>query len=156
MAELVTLNIQDFRNEWLSLALVISFLYHWAISYFTDYDRIFRIIIEDIIIEVYCRDAKKLDNLYTWLRLRSLIIEGFESLNRETALLTDIFGAVRKLIRGTALTTPERERLLSLLEELESRFLREFHLMGVNESQIFVTSAMFYDAISYVLDTDGG
>lgn len=139
-----------------SWLVIISFLYHWAVSYFTDYNRLFRIIIEDSIIEIYCRDVKKLGNLYLWLNLRGLITEGFLSLKQEFVLLTDIFTAVRKLIHLGNYTSPEREALLSLVEELEVKLLREFRLVGVNELHIFVSSSLFYDAISHVLDIDGG
>lgn len=136
--------------------LIISFLYHWAVSYFTDHNRLFRIIIEDSIIEIYCRDAKRLGNLYLWLNLRGLIMEGFEVMNRDFALLTEIFGAVKKLILAGRYTLAERETLLSIVDELEAKLLREFRLLGVNELNIFVSPAMFYEAISHVINIDEG
>lgn len=116
----------------------------------------FRIIVEDSIIEIYCRDAKKLGNLYLWLNLRGLITEGFLTLNREFALLTDVFGAVRKLIHLGNYSSVEREALLNMVEELEMKLLREFRLVGVNEIHVFVSSSLFHEAISHVLDIDGG
>lgn len=136
--------------------LVISFFYQWVVAYFTDYNRIFRIIVEDSIIEIYCRDAKKLGNLYLWLNLRGLIREGFLTLNREFALLTDVFKAVRELIHAGRYDPVEREALLKIVEELEVKLLREFHLVGVNELHIFVSVSLFHDAISHVMDIDGG
>lgn len=140
----------------ISWFLIISFLYQWAVAYFTNYDRLFRVIVEDSIIEIYCRDAKKLGNLYLWLNLRGLINEGFLSMNREFALLTDVFGVVRKLIHLGKYSLVEREALLSMVEELEVKLLREFRLVGVDEIHVFVSSSLFHEAISHVLDIDGG
>ena len=136
--------------------MTISFLYHWAVSYFTDFNRVFRIVIEDSIIELYCRDSRNLGNLYLWINLRGLIVESFISMGRDFALLTEVFGAVRELISAGHFKVAEREALLSMVMELEVKLLREFRLAGVNELNIYVTSSVFYEAITSVLDIDGG
>ncbi len=150
------MNFSEYRNELLAWLLVISLLYQWAISYFTDHNRVFRIIIEDSFIEIYCRDAKRIGNMYLWLNLRIIFLDSFNRLGKDSVPLREVVTTGRVAIKSGKLRVADQDALLCLLNELEEKLLREFHLLGVDELDILITPALMYETISYVLDINGG
>ena len=122
-----------------------------------NYERYFTIIIEDTVIEMYCREPRNAGAFYKWVSLRLFIVEAFAALGQDYVHISLLFQQLRVGVRECqGLTDAQRLSCATLVEELEVNLLREFRLAGVNEIHILVSPEMFYKAITHMLEINGG
>lgn len=147
----------DFKHEMMFWIYLISFLYLCCVAHLSNYDRVFRIIIEDTVVEMYCRDGQHSHAMYKWFNVRWLMSEVFRDNLNDHLHISHLFHEIRKELGDAyGLTDAQRESCAALLNELEVNLMREFRLVGVNEIQILVTPRMFHQAITHVLEINGG
>jgi len=147
----------DIKNTVVIWLYIIAFLYHCFLAHMANYERYFRIIIEDTVIEMYCRESGNIEAFYKWMSIRLFIVEAFDVLGRDNVHISLLFQQLRVGVRECrGLSDAQRLSCAALVEELEVNLLREFRLAGVNEIHILVSPEMFYQAITHMLEINGG
>lgn len=145
-------SLHEWINSW--ILLILTSLYA-VIAYFSDFSRIFNLIVEDTVFGLYCKN-NSIGDIHTWILLRLLVFEAFKELGEEFVGFGVLFKQLNVALSNTKpLTDLQRLSCEKLISDLEVNLLREFRLAGVSESHILISAEMLTCAISNVLEING-